>query len=203
MADLLSPPQDGQADEVRRPAQARRNRRWMLLMAMTPVVFGVLYALGVFTGGDPEPVVNPLHTPPGYTGVTDAYYGFAIPNNWKQNSAFSDSNGDFYYNGPGGWVGESEIIAKTSPSPASPVPESLKSFDTAIPTGFTLVGGHRINVPGTAFAWAVTLTRPGGFKASAVDVWEARSQTQLWLMVNSSPATDRTIIESLKGSAVN
>jgi hypothetical protein len=175
----------------------------MLLMAMTPVVFGILYALGVFTGGNPEPVVNPVRTPAGYTGVTDAYFGFAIPSGWKENSAFSDSNGDFYYNGPGGWVGESEIIAKTSPTPTTPVPESLKSFDTATPTGFTLVGGHRIHVAGTTFAWAVTLTRPGGFRAEALDVWEAHSQTELWIMVNSSTATDQTVLASLQGSAVN
>jgi hypothetical protein len=205
MADLLSPTQDGQADRdgASRSIQARRNHRWMLLMAMTPVVFGILYALGVFTGGDPEPVVNPIHTPAGYSGVTDAYFGFAIPSNWKENSAFSDSNGDFYYNGPGGWVGERESIAKTSPTPSTPVPESLKSFDIAVPTGFTLVGGHRITVPGATYAWAVTLTRPGGFRASAVDVWEAHSQTELWMMVNSSASTDRTVIDSLQGSAVN
>jgi hypothetical protein len=210
MPDVLSPTPDQRPprQNPERPnpddrRQARRNHRWMLLMAMTPVVFGILYALGVFTHGDPEPVVDPVRVPAGYTAVTDAYFGFSLPTAWKQNSAFSDSDGDFYYNGPGGWAGENESIAKVSPTPSTPVPESLKSFDTAVPTGFTLVGGHRITVPGTTFAWAVTLTRPGGFRAEAVDVWEAHSQTELWLMVNSSPATDATVVSSLNGSAVN
>jgi hypothetical protein len=83
------------------------------------------------------------------------------------------------------------------------VPKALQSFGTDSPTGFTLVGGHRITVPGTNFAWAVTLTRPGGFRAPAVDVWEANSQTQLWVMVHSTAAIDHTVLASLQGSLVN
>ncbi|MBO0747135.1 MAG: hypothetical protein J2O47_02225, partial [Acidimicrobiaceae bacterium] len=175
MPDVLSGPADQRQRSPRSPAaaQARRNRRWMLLMAMTPIVFAILYAVGAFTtGGAPEPVVHPLRTPAGYQAVTDAYYGFAIPKNWPENGSLSDPNGDFYYNGPGGWVGESVRIAKTSPGPSAPVPEALWAYGVTTPTKFGVLGGHRIHVPGTSFAWAVTLTRPDGSRAQAVDVWE-------------------------------
>lgn len=206
MANLLSSSPDqrhvppGSAPD----AQARRNRRWMLLMAMTPVVFAILFALGTFSnGGQPEPVVHPLRTPPGYQAVTDAYFGYAIPKQWPQISSMSDSNGDFLYEGPGGWVGESERIARTSPGPSTPVPEALWAYGVTTPTRFAVRGGHRVQVPGTSFAWAVTLTRPGGARAQAVDVWEARSQTEVWLVVHASPAVERTVLGSLRGSAVN
>jgi len=176
----------------------------MLLMAMTPVVFAILYAMGAFTnGGAPEPVVNPLRTPPGYQAVTDAYFGFAIPTKWSEIGSMSDANGDFYYRGSGGWVGESERIARTSPGPSTPVPEALWAYGVVTPTRFAASGGHRVNVPGTSFAWAVTLTRPGGSRSLAVDVWEAHSQTEVWLVAHSSPTVERTVLDSLQGSAVN
>lgn len=206
MSDVLSSPPNQQGNSSGPPSgtQARRNRGWMLLMAMTPVVFAILYALGAFAGGtEPEPVVHPLHTPAGYQAVTDAYFGFAMPKKWSENSAMTDSNGDFYYNGPGGWVGESERIQKTSPAPSTPVPEALWAYGVTTPTKFRVLGGHRIDVPGTSFAWALTLSRPGGSRAQAVDVWEAHSQTEAWLVVHSSPAVERTVLASLQGSAVN
>lgn len=206
MSDLVSSPSDRQHAPPLSPQhpQARRNRLWMLLMALTPVIFAILYASGTFSnGGAPEPVVHPLRTPPGYQAVTDAYFGFAIPKKWPENSSMSDSNGDFLYGGPGGWVGESERIAKASPGPSTPVPQALWAYGVTTPTRFGTLGGHRIQVPGTNFAWAVTLTRPGGSRAQAVDVWEARSQTEVWLVVDSSPAVEQTVLGSLQGSLVN
>jgi hypothetical protein len=183
--------------------QARRNHRWMILLALTPIVFIILYVISVYSPHEGDPVVEPIRVPTGYYAITDAYFGYSIPSGWKENSAFSDSNGDFYYNGPGGWAGENLSIKKVSPTPSSPVPESLQSFDTAVPTPFQETHGHVIKVPGAAFAWAVTLQRPDGFVAQAVDVWERRSQTQLWLMVKSSAKTDATVLASLRASAVN
>lgn len=206
MSDLVSSPsdQDHPAPLSPQRPQARRNRLWMLLMALTPVVFAILYATGTFSnGGAQEPVVHPLRTPPGYQAVTDAYFGFAIPNKWPEISSMSDSNGDFLYSGPGGWVGESERIAKASPGPSTPVPKALWAYGVTTPTRFGTLGGHRIHVPGTNFAWAVTLTRPGGSRAQAVDVWEARSQTEVWLVVHSSRAVEQTVLGSLRGSLVN
>lgn len=184
-------------------AQARRNHRWMLLLAMTPIVFIILYVISAYSPHHGEPVVKPLHVPAHYTAVTDAYFGYAIPATWKQNSAFSDANGDFYYNGAGGWAGEHLSIKKTSPTPSTPVPEALKAFDTAVPTGFSVTDGHAVHVEGAPFAWAVTLRRPGGFVAQAVDVWEPQSQEELWLMVRSSPSTRATVLGSLRASATN
>jgi hypothetical protein len=207
MADVLSPTSsDDEAadDEERlRQARARRNHLWMLLMALTPVVFGILYVLGVFTGGDPEPVVNPIHTPAGYTGVTDAYFGFAIPKGWTENNAYSDANGDFEYNGKGGWAGERESIQKVSPGVNNPVPVPLQSFEIGVPTPFKVSGKHRVTIPGIAWAYQMTLTRPGGFRAEAINAWEPHSQTELWLMVTSSATVDHTVLSSLQGSAVN
>jgi hypothetical protein len=184
-------------------AQARRNHRWMVLLAMTPIVFIILYIISAYSPHEGDPVVEPVRVPAGWIGVTDAYYGYATPSGWKENSAFSDANGDFYYNGPGGWAGEHLSVQKTSPTPSSPIPEALKAFDTAVPTGFTETDGHAVHVQGAAFAWAVTLTRPGGFRAGAVDVWERQSQEELWLMVRSSPATTTTVLTSLRASATN
>ena len=202
MPDLLSTPADKRHGSPV-PAQVRRNRRWMLGLAVVPIVVAVVSVFVNLSGGAPEPVVKPLRTPPGYQAVTDAYFGFAIPKKWPENGSLSDPNGDFYYNGPGGWVGESERIAKASPGPATPVPKALWAYGVTTPTTFASAGGHRVHVPGTNFAWAVTLTRPDGSTADAVDVWEAHSQTEVWLVVHSSPAVERTVLRSLQGSLIN
>jgi hypothetical protein len=210
MSDTVSPPPSAPPPSppagttpIRLAAQRRRNGRWFLLLALTPVIFLGLYAAGAFATGGQTPVVDPLSVPHGYTAVTDGYYGFAIPSAWKENSAFSDSDGDTYYDGRGGWAGESERVAAVSPTPSTAVPQPLWAFGTPRPTAFTLVGGHPATVPGATFAWAVTLTRPGGFRASALDVWERRSQTELWLVVRGSSATEARVLATLQGSATN
>jgi hypothetical protein len=202
MPDVLSTAADKKNGSPA-PPQVRRNRRWLLVLAIVPVAVAIVSVFVNLSGGAPEPVVHPLRTPPGYQAVTDAYFGFAIPKRWPQNGSLSDPNGDFYYNGAGGWVGESERIAKASPGPSTPVPEALWAYGVTTPTKFASSGGHRINVPGTNFAWAVTLTRPDGSTSQAVDVWERNSQTEAWLVVHASPAVERTVLGSLQGSLVN
>jgi hypothetical protein len=184
-------------------AQARRNHRWMILLALTPVVFIILYVISVNSPHEGEPVVEPMRVPAGYTAITDAYFGYATPAAWKENSAFSDANGDFYYNGVGGWAGEHLSIQKTSPTASTPVPEALQAFGTSVPTALSVTDGHAVHVDGAGFAWAVTLHRPDGFVARALDVWEPQSQEEVWLMVHSSPATMATVLASLRASATN
>lgn len=203
MPDILSPPPTQDVPDPARAAAIRRTHRWMVALGLTPIAIFAIWALVSIFGGPSEPVVNPLHTPKGYTAVTDAYYGFAVPDAWKLNSSLSDSAGDFYYDGAGGWVGENESIAKTSPTPATEVPKSLWAYGATVPTKFTLSGGHRVKVPGTNFAWAVTLTRPGGQRSMAFDVWESNSQTEVWLVVHGSPAAEHDVLSSLQGSLIN
>lgn len=203
MPEILTPPPTQDTADAARAAAIRRTHRWMVGLGVTPVAIFAIWALVSIFGGPSEPVVHPLHTPKGYAAVTDAYYGFALPAAWKQNSALSDSSGDFYYNGPGGWAGENESIAKTSPTPSTPVPKGLWAYGVTAPTRFTISDGHRIRVPGTNFAWAVTLTRPGGQRSSAVDVWESNSQTEVWLVVHGSARAERNVLSSLQGSLIN
>lgn len=182
-------------------AEVRRTRLWLLLFLLTPVCLAVVVAFAFGIAGPPEPVVHPVSVPSGYRAISDAYYGYAVPTSYRQNPAWTDANGDYFYGTPAhGWVAET-LLVRHHPPTARTAPPTTFRFDGEVrSTPFRLSGGHPIRVARTSFAWAVEVTRPGGWHALAVDTWLQDSSTQMWLLVKAPPAVTRAVVASLRGS---
>lgn len=180
-------------------AARRRNRRWLVLLMLTPVIMTILAVLAFTTKGPPEPSVRPRSIPAGYRAISDAYFGYAIPSAWSENPAFTDANGDFFYQGQSGWVGENVRIRATRPVPGADVPVPLATFGQGQAVPYELSGGRPVTIPGVAAAWTYDMRRANGFHATAVEVWQASSQTEMWLLINAGPAVAPVIVASLQG----
>lgn len=188
------------ADETALPQSERhRNRRWLVLLMLTPVVMTILAVLAFTTKGPPEPSVRPLSIPSGYKAISDAYFGYAIPSSWTANPVFTDANGDFFYQGRSGWVGENTRIRVAPPQPNTDVPPQLATFGQAQPVPYQLGAARTVAIPGVDRAWIYDLSRSGGFHASAVEVWQASSQTEMWLLINAGPTVAPVVAASLQG----
>jgi hypothetical protein len=182
--------------------EVKRTRRWMLLMLLTPVVIIVVVWLDFDSSVFRLPVVPPVATPKGYTAITDAYYGYSVPATYEQNPSWTDADGDFFYGTTaGGWVAETMLVTKHSPTAATKPPSSFALFGEPTPTPYRVSGGHRVRVDDTTFAYEETITRPDGWRAVAVDTWLGDSSTQMWLLVKAPPGVTRTVIASLRGSS--
>jgi hypothetical protein len=179
--------------------RVRRTRLWMVLLLLTPVCLATISLLAFSTGGPPEPSVAPRLTPPGWYGVTDADFGYAVPDAYQQNTTWTDQNGDFFYGTAQAFVAETLLVTKTSPRAASRPPTSFRSFGQTTLAPYAVHGGHTVSIPGTTFAFEETLTRPGGYHAEVLDTWERDSSTQMWMVIRSSPAVTRTVLASLQG----
>jgi len=178
-------------------AQRRRNRRWMLALAIPTAVvvaFGTILSVEEATAGH---IVHPLSVPAGYQAVTDGYFGYSVPASWKTSPIYSDFAGDLFNGGPGGWAAESLGISKVPPGPKASPPASFASFGEPTPTPYSLSPASKTEVHGASVAWSYTLSRPGGFRAEALDVWRSDSQTQLWLLIKASPTVTARILSTL------
>jgi hypothetical protein len=181
------------------PERVRKTRRWMLLLLLTPLCLFGISILAFGTTGPPEPVVHPRVTPRGYQAITDAYFGYAIPSGYTQNTTWTSQNGQFFYGTPKNYVAETESILKTSPSATTPPPSAFRSFGEPTLTGYTAGPAHRIAVQGVRIAFERTITRPGGWHALAVDVWEADTTTQAWLLIHTPAGISHQVIASFQG----
>ena len=47
-------------------------------------------------------------------------------------------------------------------------------------------------------AYRYTMTRPGGFEATAIDAWQSRSGAEIWLLIRADPATTASVLASLQ-----
>jgi hypothetical protein len=56
-----------------------------------------------------------------------------------------------------------------------------------------------VSIRGTSVAYRYVFTRSAGFEAVAIDVWQADSGAELWLLVHADPAITATVIGSLSG----
>lgn len=178
--------------------RVRRTRLWMLLLLLTPVCLAVISLL-TYAASNPEPVVHPTSTPQGWQAITDAYFGYAVPASYSQNAGWTDTDADYFYGNPAAFVAETLVVAKTSPTAATRPPASFKDFAEQSPVPYSLSGGHPLSVPGTNFGWEATVTRPGGFRATAVDAWESGTQTEIWLLIRAPAAVTRQVVASLQG----
>ncbi len=175
--------------------RSSRNRFWLVVIGLTPIVFAAV-ATAVYLEGPSEPSVS-LTPPSGYRAITDAYWAYAIPSGWTEDSAYTDSNGDFFYRGVGGWIGETLLIRSTAPTLYEKPPITLASFGQPQSTPYRLTGGAPTAVPGADAAFSYTLVR-GNVSSRVVDAWIKGAHTEIWVLVEASrPVTD-TIVSSLR-----
>lgn len=167
----------------------------MLAIGMTPLLVGAVAAV-VYLIGPSEPSVA-ITPPAGYQAITDAYWGYAIPAGWTQDSAYTDSNGDFFYRGTGGWAAETLRIRAEAPTLDEAPPSTLASFGQLRPSPYQLIGGARATVPGADAAWSYTLVR-GSTTARVLDAWVRSSKTEIWLVVQADPQVSATVVSSLR-----
>jgi hypothetical protein len=183
--------------EISGPAVRRRNRRWMVLMLLTPVCLGLIVALTFLTRGPAEPVVKPV-VPAGYRAISDAYFGYAIPAAWKVNTTYSDVVGDIFYQGRDGWAAESLGVRTQPPTPGGSLPAATAAFAAPRPTPFSLGPALATHVTGTTVAYRYTATRPGGMRATVIHTWQRSTQTEIWLIVSAPDPVTATIVNSLR-----
>ena len=210
------PPPDGRSDLSRRdfpvdPYKARgldftpeelvarkRNRRWMLGLAVSSIVVLVLALIASGVAQSNQPKGPHLTPPPGYKVVTDGYFGYVVPKSWTTSQEYSDNVGDIDTTGTSGWAGEHVAYRLDAPVSGEVPPVSLQAFGLPRPKSFQLTGGHPTTVIGAATAYAYTMTRPGGFVASVVDAWDARAGIEIWLVVKASPTVTDQVMSSLR-----
>jgi hypothetical protein len=177
----------------------RKTRRWMLLLLLTPLCLFGISVLAFGTSGPPEPVVHPRSTPRGYEAVTDSYFGYAVPASYTQNTTWTDQNGDFLYGTQRTFVAETEAILTRSPTAGAQAPPAFKSFGERTLVPYRTGPAHRVTVPGTRIAFEEQITRPGGWRATAVDAWEQDTTTQVWLLIRAPASVTRQVLASFQG----
>ena len=201
-----TPPTAGALERRRRaeltPAERvlqKRNRRLLLTIAVPAVFLGIgaLAASILADAGTPTP--HPLLVPTGYHAAGDGVFSYAVPNSWSKNDAYSDDAGDLETSGPSGWVGDHLTARATAPAPGEAPPQVFQSFGQDRPTPFDIGTATKVRVTGATTAYQYTVTRPGGFIATAIDAWESSSGAELWLIVDASPQITNEVIATLRG----
>ena len=175
--------------------QRRRNRRRLLFVVVPSVLLTATTLVALMLAGSTPPPVKPLSVPSGWSPSTDGYFAFAFPSTWSTNDLYADNTGDNDLSGTTGWVAEHIGIRKTPPVIGEAAPQTLQAFGMQSPTPYSLTEGTPIDVPG-AVAFRYYMTRPGGFKATVIDAWRSLG-AEIWLVVDSDPATTKTILASL------
>jgi len=210
MSDLPTPASSGAADLypsrrrgglVLTPEQLvarKRNRRWMLMIAVPSVIVLVLALVASGVAESNSPSGPRVSAPRGYQAVNDGYFSYIVPSTWPTNPDFTDSAGDVDHSGPSGWAGEHIGFRATAPVIGEARPSSLADFGMQKPEPYSLSGGHPIHVTGAAAAFGYDMTRPGGFHATVADAWNSRYGVELWLVVNASPIVTRQVLSHLR-----
>ncbi len=187
---------------ARTPREKRHIRGWMLLFLVTPASLGLVVALVLTVGGPPPagPPVGPVSVAAGYRAVRNPFFGYAVPVSYRENSAWTDSDGDYFYGDPlRGWVAETLLVADRSPTEGTKPPTTFRFFAEARSTPYTLSGAHRVHVAGASAAWELDVHSRAGWHAVALDAWSRGSSTELWMLVRAPSAVTRTILSSVRG----
>ena len=137
--------------------------------------------------------------PAGYRAVSDGYFAYAVPSRWTLSTAYTDNVGDLDTAGNTGWIAEHVGARSAPPVPGEPAPATFATFGETLPVPYQLGPGVPTVVKGATLAYRYAFTRPGGFQATAVDVWQGRSGAEIWLLVRADAATTATILASLNG----
>jgi hypothetical protein len=178
-------------------AQRRKNRRW-LLIAVPAVLLGGAALVAAVVADRSSSSVRPLAVPAGYKAVSDGVFAYAVPSSWSTSSLYSDNVGDLDTAGTTGWVAEHVDTRAQPPSLGEAPPAVFRTFGQEKPTPFQLGRGQPVEVTGADTAFRYEMTRPGGFQAVALDIWQAGSGAELWLLVHSSPATTAQILATIR-----
>jgi hypothetical protein len=181
-------------------AIARQNRRWLKVLAFPTLIIGTVGVLLSLYASSRGPTVTPAADPTGYQTVQDGYFAYAIPKAWSTNSLFSDYAGDLFNGGRGGWAAESLSTRIAPIIPGEVQPAAFRSFGQSVPTAYQIGPAQAVSVTDATTAYRYVVTRPGGFKAVAIDAWESHTGAELWLLVDASPSVTDQILATLRGT---
>jgi hypothetical protein len=180
-------------------ASRRRNRRWLGLVLGPSVVIGGVALIAALIASSGGSSIRPLEVPPGYQAVSDGYFAYAVPSGWSQDGAYTDDVGDLDTQGATGWVAEHVGARADPPAAGETPPTSFRTFGESRPVLYSIGPPSPIRVSGATVAYRYTITRAGGFQATAVDAWQASSGAEVWLLVDANAATTAVVLASLRG----
>ena len=169
----------------------------MVTVAAVGIALGGATLLAAVRSDQSTPSVRPLSVPTGYRAVSDGLFAYSVPDGWSTDVAYSDNTGDLDTQGRSGWAGEHVGVRTTHPTPDESRPAALAVFGEPKPTAYTLGPATAIRVNGASVAYRYEMTRPAGFRATVVDVWQESSDAELWLVVHASPSVTATLLASL------
>ena len=176
----------------------RRNRQWFLVIAIPAAVLGVIALIASIVADQSTPSVKPVTVPAGYKAVSDGIFAYAVPRACATNDFFTDDAGDLETSGTTGWVAEHVDARAVAPAAGETPPYALEALGANKPTPFDISTAAPIRVPGAATAFSYEITRPGGFRATTVNAWQASSGAEIWLEVDASPATTARILSTFQ-----
>jgi hypothetical protein len=176
-----------------------RHRWWLALVVLLAPVAIYTSSVLIANHGPREPLVSTT-VPPGYRALSDAYFAYVVPTQWKQDQFYTDANGDSFFSGAGGWVGESLRIQKTDPGPNATRPSTVGLFGEPTTVPYRLGPAEALSVPGANAAWRYRLTRADGSTATVVHVWAGDVQTELWLVIQGDPTLVGTVVDSIRAA---
>ncbi len=171
----------------------------MGLVLAPSLVVGAAALIFTVVASQKGPSVHPVQVPSGYQAVSDGYFAYAVPSSWSQSAAYTDDVGDLDTQGQSGWAAE-HVDARPTPSvPAEKPPTAFATFGEPQPVPYQMGAATPTTVRGASVAYRYTVTRPGGFQATAIDAWQSRTGAEIWLLVRADPQTTSTILTSLNG----
>jgi hypothetical protein len=176
----------------------RRNRQWFMVIAIPAAVLGVAALVASIVADQSTPSVKPVTVPAGYKAVSDGVFAYAVPAAWSTNDLFTDDVGDLETSGSTGWVAEHVSERRNPPLSGETPPGAFQALGVNTPTPFEIGRGEPVRVPGAETAFRYQISRPGGFRAIAVDAWQAGSGGEIWLEVDASPQTTAEILSTFQ-----
>jgi hypothetical protein len=177
----------------------RRNRRLMGFVLLPSIVIGAIALVAALAASSTGPSVHPLDVPAGYQAISgDGYFAYSVPSSWSQSSAYTDDVGDLDYQGATGWAAEHLDARANPPTAGETPPNTFAAFGEPKPTPYQIGAATPTRVDGATVAFRYTVTRPGGFEATAVDAWQGSSGAEIWLLIDADPSTTSAILASLR-----
>jgi len=183
---------------VAEKALRRRNRQWLLVVAIPALVLGVAALIAAIVADQSDSSVSPVSIPAGYKAVSDGVFAYSVPSSWSMNDLYSDDVGDLDTSGSSGWVAEHVDARATAPVEGETPPQAFRDFGLDTPAPFQIGPAQPARVQGTAVAYRYQITRAGGFQATAIDAWQSSSGAEIWLLVDASHATTAKILTTFK-----
>lgn len=174
----------------------RRNRRWMLVIVVPSIIVLAVALMASGRAEHNEPSGPHLSAPAGYKVQNDGYFSYAVPSQWSNDPANTDSTGDVDTAGRSGFAAEHIGYRTGPPVLGEAPPASLRAFGAPQPQPYRLTGGHPVSVKGAAVAFSYTMTRPG-FSATVIDAWTTKTYVEMWLVVHAPADVTNQILATL------